>query len=279
MSIVQFQANQTHLQSPFDSIKQVDDKGFDYWIARDLMPLMAYSRWSDFKPVVERAMVACTNTGNSVPEHFTGLTLKSNGRPMQDFKLSRYAAYLVAMNGDPRKNEVAAAQSYFAIKTHIAEQVENVAPQLTSAKEDALNDLSFFNEAAQILIDAGVDKLLVAGHVLNQCAQWHPRFSAHFESLGKLLPQQKSLQSDEILLTPTAVGEKFDPPIKPRQVNKILLDLELQQLTGESQPRYKLTDKGKTFGKVVLNQGKNAGKTVQQVLWYPSVVDAIEEAI
>lgn len=158
------------------------------------------------------------------------------------------------------------------IKTIVAHPEVNRKDNLLAAMEIARAAIVGFKEE-------GVDGLLAEAHALTVCGQQFPEFQWVIDGVKALLPQQKSLQSDEILLTPTAVGEKFDPPIKPRQVNKILLDLELQQLTGESQPRYKLTDKGKTYGKVVLNQGKNAGKTVQQVLWYPSVVDAIEEAI
>jgi DNA-damage-inducible protein D len=107
--------------NPFDDIRHIDDQGQEYWIARELMPLLGYSRWNEFKVVVERATLACKNTGNEVEAHFSGLTLKSQGRPGQDYKLSRYGGYLTAMNGDPRKPEIAAAQSYFVIKTREAE--------------------------------------------------------------------------------------------------------------------------------------------------------------
>ncbi|MBD2492308.1 BRO family protein [Aulosira sp. FACHB-615] len=113
--------HQLNNSSPFDSIRHVDDFGQEYWNARELMPLLGYSRWNDFKPVIERATFACKNTGNDVEAHFSGLFLKSQGRPGQDYKLSRYGGYLTAMNGDPRKSEIAAAQSYFVVKTHEAE--------------------------------------------------------------------------------------------------------------------------------------------------------------
>ncbi|MBD2468759.1 BRO family protein [Nostoc sp. FACHB-145] len=113
--------HQPNNSSPFDSIRHLDDFGQEYWNARELMPLLGYSRWNDFKPVIERATFACKNTGNDVETHFSGATLKSQGRPGQDYKLSRYGGYLTAMNGDPRKPEIAAAQSYFVVKTHEAE--------------------------------------------------------------------------------------------------------------------------------------------------------------
>ena len=112
--------------SPFDSIRHTDESG-EYWLARDLMPLLGYPRWADFKDAIERAKASCKNTGNQVTEHFSGLSLKNpsskQGRRYQDFKLSRYASYLVAMNGDPSKTEIAAAQSYFVAKAREAEVV------------------------------------------------------------------------------------------------------------------------------------------------------------
>jgi DNA-damage-inducible protein D len=113
--------HQPNNSSPFDSIRSFDECGQEYWNARELMPLLGYSRWNDFKPVIERATFACKNTGNDVEAHFSVTTLKSQGRPGQDYKLSRYGGYLTAMNGDPRKPEIAAAQSYFVVKTHEAE--------------------------------------------------------------------------------------------------------------------------------------------------------------
>lgn len=106
--------------SPFDAIKRTDERG-DHWTARDLMPLMAYDRWQHFTPVIERAMQAAANQGHEVGDLFTVNREKSKGRPREDFRLTRFAAYLVAMNGDPRKAEVAAAQGYFAVRTHEAE--------------------------------------------------------------------------------------------------------------------------------------------------------------
>ncbi|MEA5508000.1 BRO family protein, partial [Halotia wernerae UHCC 0503] len=113
--------HQLNNSSPFDSIRHIDEQGQEYWTARELMPMLGYSRWNEFKPVIERATFACKNTGNNVEMHFSGSTLKSQGRPGQDYKLSRYGGYLTAMNGDPRKSEIAAAQSYFVVKTREAE--------------------------------------------------------------------------------------------------------------------------------------------------------------
>lgn len=111
----------TPTASPFDSIKRTRPDGTEYWSARDLLPLMGYDRWEHFNPVVERARIAAHNQGLVVEDLFQVDREKSGGRPREDVHLTRFAAYLVAMNGDPRKPEVAAAQAYFAIRTHEAE--------------------------------------------------------------------------------------------------------------------------------------------------------------
>lgn len=110
--------------SPFDSVRQHDAQGTEFWSARDLMPLLGYPLWQHFLPVLERARITAANQGHDVEAVFTVNRENSGargGRPREDYLLSRYAAYLVAMNGDPRKAEVAAAQSYFAIRTREAE--------------------------------------------------------------------------------------------------------------------------------------------------------------
>lgn len=118
-NIVQFDQS----SSPFDSIKKIDGDGTEFWSAREFSEILGYPRWADAKDMIDRAKHSCQNSGNSTREHFSGSTLKTTGRPKEDWNLSRYGAYLVAMNGDPRKPEVAAAQSYFAVKTREAETV------------------------------------------------------------------------------------------------------------------------------------------------------------
>lgn len=109
-------------QSPFDEIRRVSDVGAEYWSARELMPLLGYGAdWRNFAAVIEKATIAASNQGENPDRLFGGVTEKGAGRPREDFHLSRFACYLVAMNGDPRKPEVAAAQAYFAIRTREAE--------------------------------------------------------------------------------------------------------------------------------------------------------------
>lgn len=107
--------------SPFDAIRRVREDGSEYWSARDLQPLMGYARWESFLAPVERAMKTAANTAMDVTSNFRGSPKITSTRSGQDYELSRFAAYLTAMNGDPNKPEVAAAQAYFATKTREAE--------------------------------------------------------------------------------------------------------------------------------------------------------------
>ena len=115
--------------SPFDSIKQLDDEGNEYWYARDLQGVLEYSEWRNFYKIIEKAKNACKASGHAVQSEFVDVNkLVDVGanlqRSIQDIVLSRYACYLIAMNGDPRKEVIALAQTYFAVKTHEQETLE-----------------------------------------------------------------------------------------------------------------------------------------------------------
>ena len=114
--------------SPFDAICLVEN-GQEFWSARDLQEPLGYASWQKFEDAIDRAMTACKNSGHEVKTCFIGSDKTSpmpNGgvKVIQDYHLTRYACYLVAMNGDPRKPEIAAAQTYFAIKTREAETAQ-----------------------------------------------------------------------------------------------------------------------------------------------------------
>jgi len=123
-------------QSPdFESIKQISPYQAEYWSARDLAPLLGYNKWQNFEVAIQRAMTACEQVGQIVNDHFTDASKlidvgKGAQRPIQDYLLSRFACYLIAQNGDPRKKEIAEAQAYFAVSTrrqelaHLLEEQE-----------------------------------------------------------------------------------------------------------------------------------------------------------
>ncbi|MDR0873351.1 MAG: DNA damage-inducible protein D [Prevotellaceae bacterium] len=111
----------------FEQIKHTDEAGGEFWFARELAPVLEYSKWENFQKVIDRAMLACRNSGFSITDHFPDvrksveMPSKAASRKIIDYKLSRYACYLIVQNGDPRKEVIAIGQTYFAIQTRRAE--------------------------------------------------------------------------------------------------------------------------------------------------------------
>lgn len=135
--------------SPFDSIRQCKD-GRAFWSARDLQELLGYEQWRRFEETMERAMIACKNVGQNPDDQFAsvGKLIKAGKgavREVNDYHLTRFACYLTAMNGDPRKPEIAQAQAYFALKTREAEIGPARAVPLYTIS-DALRQRAFANE-------------------------------------------------------------------------------------------------------------------------------------
>jgi len=117
------------LTDTFEGHAQQTDTGVEYWLARDLQQLLGYSKWDNFLNVVSKAKTACTGSGHKVADHFADVGKmvdlgSGSRREVDDVMLTRYACYLIAQNGDPKKDEIAFAQTYFAIQTRRAELIE-----------------------------------------------------------------------------------------------------------------------------------------------------------
>ncbi|WP_341513673.1 phage antirepressor KilAC domain-containing protein [Rhodococcus qingshengii] len=118
-------------ESPFDSIRQVHPDGSEFWSARDLMPLLGYEKWERFEDAIDRAVDSMRNSGQNPMRNASRRREAIAKTARTNWHLSRFACYLVAMNGDPRKSEVAAAQAYFAIRTREAETAPAAVTELS----------------------------------------------------------------------------------------------------------------------------------------------------
>lgn len=149
------------LNKDFESIKKTDENGAEYWEARELMPFLGYVEWRKFEGVVGRAKDACKISNQKVLDHFVGAdkmiilakgTVKEARRKIESYKLSRYACYLIAQNGDPRKKEIATAQTYFAVQTRkqeIFEQLGEANKRLFIRGEVKKHNKKLFDTAKQ----------------------------------------------------------------------------------------------------------------------------------
>lgn len=150
------------LTARFDELsQQLPDEGIEFWFARDLMEPLGYVRWENFTTAIHRAIESCKSTGYKEADHFRGVTkMVSLGsgaqRPVEDFMLTRYACYLIAQNGDPRKQAIAFAQSYFAVQTRKQELIED--RMRLQARLDARDRLRESEKAlSQNIYERGVD--------------------------------------------------------------------------------------------------------------------------
>ena len=116
-------------ESLFESIKHTTEQGHEFWYARELQVALEYKEWRNFSKVIDKAKTACDNSKNPVSDHFVDVNkivdAGATSKPISDYKLSRYACYLIVQNGNPRKKVIALGQTYFAVKTRQQELIES----------------------------------------------------------------------------------------------------------------------------------------------------------
>ena len=168
-------AQQHH--ATFESIRQVDDEGNEFWLARQWATVLDYSQYRHFQPVLERAKEACRNSGQEVENHIEDvLTMVDIGsgakRQVEDFRLSRYACYLIVQNGDPGKPVIANGQTYFAMQTRRQELADDAKFAQLSENDKRLairNELATHNKhlaaaAQQAGVETGIEFAIFQDH-------------------------------------------------------------------------------------------------------------------
>ncbi len=264
-------ARQHH--ATFESIRQLADGGHEFWSARDLAPLLEYQDWRNFLQVVDKARVACEQSGRAVADHFGDTTkMVSIGsgaqRPVTDIRLSRYACYLIVQNGDPGKPVIANGQTYFALQTRRQELADDDKFAQLSESEKRLairNELATHNKhlaaaAKEAGVETGIDFAIFQDH----------GYKGLYGGLGnKEIHARKGLKKSQKILDHMGSTELAANLFRATQTEE---KLRREQVRGRTQANQTHFDVGRKVRKTIAELGgtmperlPKPDKSIQQI--------------
>jgi DNA-damage-inducible protein D len=250
----------TELLRAFEDAKHIDEHDVEFWQARELSLLLGYKRWENFETAIGRAKVACLNVGEDVADHFRDVTKMVDigsgaRREQQDYELTRFASYLIALNGDPHKDEIAAAQTYFAVQTRrqeIADIAERQRPALSEDERRVLlrDEIKQHNKS---LVSAakshGVAKPVEYAVFQNE------GYKGLYGGLDKGgIQRRKKLADKQDILDHMPSAELASNLFRATQTEEQLEKLRLRGMTGKS-----------VANKTHFDIGKKVRKTIEEI--------------
>lgn len=188
-------------EETFETIRHTNEYGQEFWNARELQKALEYTKWDNFKKVIDKAIVACEGSNHAVSDHFAdvGKIVEAGAtyKEIEDYQLSRYACYLIVQNGDPRKKVIALGQTYFAVKTRQQELIENYDAMSDEQKRLAIRrEMREHNkELAAAAKDAGVESTLEYATFQN-----HGYMGLYGGLTAKDIHKRKGLKKNEQIL-------------------------------------------------------------------------------
>jgi DNA-damage-inducible protein D len=251
----------------FESIRHVNAKGVEFWLARELAPLLEYQKWNNFLQVIEKAKIACINAGYSQSDHFADVGKMVNigsgaQRQVQDIRLSRYACYLIVQNADPSKPVIANGQTYFAIQTRKQElQTDESFTELSEDQQRIMlrHELTTHNKALTVAAkNAGVETSLDYA-----IFQDHGYKGLYGGMKAKDIHVRKGLKKNQKVLDHMSSTELAANLFRATQTEE---KLKREQITG----KIKANDTHYEVGQKVRKTIKELGGTMPEDLHTPS---------
>jgi DNA-damage-inducible protein D len=230
-------AKKQSIAPDFESIRQVNPEGQEFWSARDLSKMLGYTTWRHFDGAVKRAEISCEQAGQTASDHFVGgvkMVVLGSGseRRIPDYLLSRFACYLIAQNGDPRKPEIASAQAYFAVSTR-QNELNQLSRRLEIREYLALSEINLAHAAQQ----AGV---LPENFGKFQDAGYQGLYGGLTQAQIK---QYKGVAAEEDLLDRMGEEELAANYFKSTQTRRKLHDENISSETGANETHHEVGEK------------------------------------